>query len=225
MSFAPRICERLLEALCPPSQFRDGILGDLSEEYVRRKSVDGPAAARSWYYRQALASGPHLVVHWACRVTFGAWIGILAFGLVAMAAVPVAILAVQTAAVMSLGVVPDSIGIVHVAWRDAREAYPLMTQLVLGVPWLVALLAGHLIGRRHRDAPLAASVAAAGSASAIAVAAVFGAGLPFVFLFWFNLAAWTLAMAAGGASAALHVQPRRDSRRHDPISARGLDAK
>ena len=46
MSFAPRLSERLLEALCAPSEFRDGVLGDLAEEYLRRKYTDGPLAAR-----------------------------------------------------------------------------------------------------------------------------------------------------------------------------------
>lgn len=210
MGFAPRVCERLLEALCPPSDFRDSVLGDLSEEYCRRRSSRGRLAARSWYYAQALASAPHLVGHWASRVTFGAWIGITALGLGAMAASRVAILAVQTAAVISIGVVPDSLGIVYVAWRDAREMYPHITQLISYVPWLVAALAGYLIGRRHHEASVAAAGAAAISASVIAVAVIQSEGLPLVFRFWFNLAVWTCCMTVGGASAALTMQASAD---------------
>src|SRR5581483_10272427 len=155
MSLVPRITERLLEALCPPSPFRDGVIGDLAEEFGRRTYADGPLAARRWYYGQAIASAPHLVAYWTTRASFGSWIGIIALGVGAMISARAITMALQIIVIMSLGVVPDSTGIVMAAWRDAREIYPLLTRAIIETPWLIGVAAGYLIARRFRDAPIA----------------------------------------------------------------------
>ena len=61
----PLTAERLLEGLSAKSDFRDGIIGDLAEEYAERVEIDGVAAARRWYHREALRAAPHLLLDWA----------------------------------------------------------------------------------------------------------------------------------------------------------------
>ena len=51
----PRLIAALLGRLLPETE-RDALLGDLEEEFHRRAAREGPAAARGWYRRQALAS-------------------------------------------------------------------------------------------------------------------------------------------------------------------------
>ncbi|HEX6535019.1 MAG TPA: permease prefix domain 2-containing transporter [Gemmatimonadaceae bacterium] len=52
--------ERLLLALGADPAFSEAVLGDLAEEYARRVSLEGVAAARWWYAREALRTAPHL---------------------------------------------------------------------------------------------------------------------------------------------------------------------
>jgi hypothetical protein len=61
----PATVERLLEALGTKTDFRDGILGDLAEEFALRAERDGAAAARRWYYRESIRASPHLLRDWA----------------------------------------------------------------------------------------------------------------------------------------------------------------
>ena len=61
----PVTVERLLEALSTKTDFRDGILGDLAEKFALRAEREGAAAARRWYYREAIRATPHLLRHWA----------------------------------------------------------------------------------------------------------------------------------------------------------------
>ena len=51
----PRLITALVARLLPETE-RDGLLGDLEEEFHRLAAREGPAAARRWYRRQALAS-------------------------------------------------------------------------------------------------------------------------------------------------------------------------
>jgi hypothetical protein len=61
----PLTAERLLQGLSARTDFRDGILGDLAEEYAERAEREGVPAARRWYYREAVRAVPHLLLHWA----------------------------------------------------------------------------------------------------------------------------------------------------------------
>jgi len=58
----PRLAERLLAACLPPGYRRDGVLGDLHEEFLRTAEERGTGAARRWYRRQALSVGPQQVL-------------------------------------------------------------------------------------------------------------------------------------------------------------------
>jgi len=60
----PLTAERLLEGLSAKTDFRDGILGDLAEEYAERVASDGDEAARRWYHREAVRAAPHLLLDW-----------------------------------------------------------------------------------------------------------------------------------------------------------------
>ena len=62
----PRFPEVMLEALDPGSEFREALLGDLAEEFVMRSERDGNAAARRWYYREAIRGVPYLLLA-TCR--------------------------------------------------------------------------------------------------------------------------------------------------------------
>ena len=61
----PRTVERLLEGLSANIAFRDGVLGDLAEEFALRAEREGAAAARRWYYRESIRTAPHLIRNWA----------------------------------------------------------------------------------------------------------------------------------------------------------------
>jgi hypothetical protein len=61
MTTPPRTPELLLESLGATTQFREPLLGDLTEEFTARAEQDGHGAARRWYYREALRAAPHLL--------------------------------------------------------------------------------------------------------------------------------------------------------------------
>src|SRR5262245_12335232 len=56
----PRIAARLLGVVIRRPEVRDGVVGDLAEEFAAYLRRHGPAAARRWYWRQALALCVHL---------------------------------------------------------------------------------------------------------------------------------------------------------------------
>jgi len=66
----PLTVERVLEGLSAKSDFRDGILGDLAEEFAERAESEGEAAAKRWYYREAVGVAPHLFYAWVRSLRF-----------------------------------------------------------------------------------------------------------------------------------------------------------
>ncbi len=56
----PRLAAALLRTLLPLAE-RDEVIGDLGEEYARRRGAQGQAAASFWLWRQVLGSGPALL--------------------------------------------------------------------------------------------------------------------------------------------------------------------
>jgi hypothetical protein len=64
MTAPPRTAERILLSLGAEPDFRDGVIGDLAEEFVERAGRDGVSAARRWYYREAIRATPHLLRSW-----------------------------------------------------------------------------------------------------------------------------------------------------------------
>lgn len=57
----PRTIESLLASLGADTDFRDGVIGDLAEEFAQRADLDGASAARRWYYREAARATPHML--------------------------------------------------------------------------------------------------------------------------------------------------------------------
>jgi hypothetical protein len=57
----PWRAEAILESLGAKPEFRETLIGDLAEEFASRAERDGPAAARRWYYREAVRVTPHLL--------------------------------------------------------------------------------------------------------------------------------------------------------------------
>jgi len=80
--FSLQLAGRLLAALTPEKD-REGLLGDLAEEFELR-SKSGPASA--WYVRQVVTSLPPLA--WA-EIKRGAWLATLGAALAAYVAVAV----------------------------------------------------------------------------------------------------------------------------------------
>ncbi len=58
----PRIAERLLGFVIRRPEIRDGVVGDLAEEFAACVRRQGLAAGRRWYWRQALVLCVHLGV-------------------------------------------------------------------------------------------------------------------------------------------------------------------
>lgn len=67
MMTQPPTAERLLEGLAPATPFRDAIIGDLAEQFRQYADERGSAAARRWYYREAVRVAPHLLFAWLRR--------------------------------------------------------------------------------------------------------------------------------------------------------------
>jgi hypothetical protein len=67
----PRFAETVLTSLGATPEYRDAVVGDLAEELAWRATLDGPAEARRWYYREALRSIPHLLGNGARSMRWG----------------------------------------------------------------------------------------------------------------------------------------------------------
>lgn len=168
----PRTAERLLEALGAEPEFRDALLGDLTEDFATRAAYGGERAARRWYWREALRVAPYLLRSWArllrardaarlaglvgatfCLVGVGLW------GMLAGVEVMVEGMAGPTTfpwhdpqpGTLTLGVM--LLGYVAVAtaggWMASRheERAPAVAALAFGIPWAVLALVFPAPGR------------------------------------------------------------------------------
>ena len=66
----PRVAEAILESFGADAEFRDAILGDLTQEHAQRAERFGPRAARLWYYRQAVFASQALLRNWLAGAKF-----------------------------------------------------------------------------------------------------------------------------------------------------------
>lgn len=71
MTGPPRTIERLLAGLGAKPDFRNAVLGDLSEEFASRSEADGVESATRWYRREAIRAVPHLLGSWLRGARFG----------------------------------------------------------------------------------------------------------------------------------------------------------
>lgn len=153
----PRTIESLLEALGAEAPFRDGVLGDLAEEYASRIEHDGASSARRWYRHEALRVAPHLLWNWLWRLR--------AHGVANL----VGVIVMSYAALLSLGLVSGSIvyGVLKLVGAPTEYqlpwANPLAASLLFGASLalgiLVTMLGGYFAAWFGSEAALASAVA------------------------------------------------------------------
>ncbi len=69
----PRLAERLVALTVRDEEWRASVLGDLSEEFQTMREQSGPARARRWYWRTAVAVGGRTLRSALRRPTRMAW--------------------------------------------------------------------------------------------------------------------------------------------------------
>jgi hypothetical protein len=167
----PATIERILEALSARTDFRDGILGDLAEEFGLRAGRDGEAAARHWYIAEAVRAVPHLIGDWARGLHKPEFMQLakVVFASFVLAETLLFFVELSLVTVLNvIGVTPEmltstifgppapvlrlsflAIGALFggciAAWLDDRA--PLVSAIALGALWTCVIVAGALIGR------------------------------------------------------------------------------
>ncbi len=191
MSAPPATIERVLEALSAKTDFRDGILGDLAEEFELRAARGGEVAARRWYIAEALRSAPHLVVDWArglrkpdllhlAKVVFASFVlaATLLFFVELSLETVANIVGVTPMMLTSTIFAPPApmlrLGMLAIgaltggciaAWLDDKA--PLVSAIALGALWTCAIVTAAFVGRSGVPAwyaPIAALILISGTA-------------------------------------------------------------
>ena len=197
----PLTAERLLEGLSARTDFRDGILGDLAEEYAERVESAGEVAARRWYNREAARAAPHLLLDWArslrmreirrvVNVLFAAYflVSILVTLLMFMA----------RGALESVGIASGFLVI------SPSGAFPVL-RLALGA--IYAVLAGYVAASLDKKTPFASAIALgvvwAGAGIALSFTVDTGYGI------WNQLAASILMIAGTTVGGMLQIRNAR----------------
>lgn len=153
----PRMIETLLEALGAEAQFRDGVLGDLAEEYASRVERDGASSARRWYRHEALRVAPHLLWNWLRRLRgrgVANLVGVIVTSYVALLSLGIVFGSIVYAVLTLLGAPTEY----HLPWANPLAASLLFgASLALGI--LVTMLGGYFAARLGNDAALASAIA------------------------------------------------------------------
>jgi hypothetical protein len=154
-SSAPRRIERLLGAFGAESEFAEGVIGDLAEEYAIREQWDGRAVARRWYYREALRVAPHLLRSWIRGLRWGD------VGALAESAALASICAITLSYILlwSLGSIGLALG-----FRPGRTttAGPLLLGVAVVWNFSMGSFAGYVAARLHARAPVPGALSLAG---------------------------------------------------------------
>jgi uncharacterized membrane protein len=148
----PLTVERLLEGLSARSSFRDGILGDLAEEFAERAESDGVTSARRWYNREALRAAPHLLLDWARSLRLRdarRLMNVLVASYFLTTTLFAVIVMMVQSSLETLGI---STGLLAGSPQRASHA----TELALGV--VAATLAGYCAASLDKRTPLASSI-------------------------------------------------------------------
>jgi hypothetical protein len=164
----PRFAETVLTSLGATAEYRDAVVGDLAEELAWRAQLDGPAAARRWYYREAVRSIPHLLGNGARSMR---WAGVRRVTGIAVSAWAISTITLGVAFVTVLSTIARFWPEVGVAVRNGG--------LVIGMPLVLAIVArisssvfgGYLAAWLDRETPLV-SAATLGLALALVDVAV-----------------------------------------------------
>jgi len=152
----PRRIELLLESLGAAQGFRDEIVGDLAEEFSLRAERHGRAAARRWYYREALRVAPHLLADW--RRGFGRSdlkrLGsVIALSYVCVMTLGMFSLLTVNSILLALHVTPDY------PWSPGRGPISgSVAAMLLSVVAAQAGIAGYVASTLERRAPLTAAM-------------------------------------------------------------------
>jgi hypothetical protein len=197
----PLTAERLLEGLSTKTDFRDGILGDLAEEFAERAEIDGVATARRWYYREAFRAMPHLLLDWArsLRLRDVRRLANVLFASYFLVTMLVGLLLMMTrGALDSLGITPDFL---VVAPRPVLPA----VGLTLGAA--SAVLAGYVAASLDKKTPLASAIALGLLWSFAGIAMSFIFGTPETT--WYRLAATIVMVAGTTIGGTLHIRNAR----------------
>ena len=191
----PRTAERLLEALGAEPEFRDALLGDLTEELAIRAAYEGERAARRWYWGAALRVAPHLLRNWA-RSLRPRDVARLA-GSVAAADLLVGVSVWGMLAGVEVAV-EGMIGPTTFPWHDPQPAALALWGMLLGFT-AVATAGGWVASRLEDRAPAVAALALGlGWAIVVLVAPIPGrASLPAWYLLGQVVAVFTGATLGG----------------------------
>jgi hypothetical protein len=123
----PRKAELLLEALGARSDFRDALLGDLAEEHAVRAERDGAAAARRWYYREAIRAAPYLLRDWSRHLRARDVAHLAGIALTSLVFVEVLGALVGVVVVALLDAAPDSVRLIGLACATSGAPAPRCT--------------------------------------------------------------------------------------------------
>lgn len=219
----PRWIERLLAACGAERRYRETILGDLAEEFSIRVEEQGIGVARRWYRREALRSVPHLLWNWSRGFTPRDGLRLLGSIIAAGIVSRLLNIVIPLVIVMWLGVRPDSIDIVAIAWRDVLRDTVYLKWFALASVRTVPLTAGFVAASLY---PRGRMVAALAAASLYVLYGVLGLAIITPLSPWLLLAMSVLPVSltlVGGATRVLfgcdvRTQDRADARDREPSS-------
>lgn len=215
-SSPPRRIELLLEALDAQSDFRDALIGDLAEEFALRADRDGAAAARRWYYREAVRVSPHLLrncVRGFHRRDVAHVASVVGLSYVCTATIGWFIFLTVNSAMRALGVSFDSI--------DRFLTHPFPTAVVIGLLLAGstgAVTGGYIAAWLDRRAPVVSAMALGLAWTGIALASnaiVSGAPTPLAVPGWYRFAAVAVVITGTSAGGVLRVCTSRSSSRRE----------
>jgi len=206
MTRPPNGVEALLEALGAEREFRDGVLGDLAEEFAARADRDGSKTARRWYWREALRAAPHLLFNWSRRLGVRGGtrlVGVMVVAYASLLVLGLAVGGIGYAALRAVGAPTNY----RLPW-DNPIAAALMLSAALALGVVISILNGYLVARLDTEAPVASAVACGLAWGCIEIIVVMFAHQ---FPMWYRLAipiVVSTGTAAGGVIAVLRNRKR-----------------
>jgi hypothetical protein len=212
----------LLGALDAQTVFGEALIGDLAEEFAVRAERDGGAAARRWYYREAVRVAPHLLrdcVRGFHRRDVAHVASVVGLSYVCTATIGLFIFFTINSVTLALGLHLESID------RFLTHPYPIaVTILLLLLGSTGAVLGGYIAACLDRRTPVvsAMSLGVAWTCLALASSAiVHGPPTPPPVPSWYRFAAVALVIVGTSAGGVLRVCGARSIRRENASVAGG----
>lgn len=199
---APRRVEALLESLGADHDFTSEVLGDLAEEFALRVRWDGRAAARRWYYREALRTAPYLLADWA-RNFAGRDASSVVRAVVAgtVAGLGLDVFIKSSMMWLTFHVTGITFNAYWNHWMGLGSLIPYA--IYLGWTMVVGLGSGFAAGVAGRRAPIVHAVIVTGIWAALMLGTGMRVPRPFLFS---NVASMAVSMLCGGVLAAFHAR-------------------